>query len=123
MRAGEPMALGVSDAMPSAMFLHAKDPADLKPKHVNRQHTVVLVDSVINTGKTTLEFLDRIRALHATIRIVIVVGVVQEKFAADKKLEGYANVRLVALRMSENQYKGVGMTDTGHRLFNTTQLE
>lgn len=123
MRAGEPMALGVNDAMPSAMFLHAKDPGDLKPEHVDQQHTIVLVDSVINTGKTTLEFLQCIRTLHATIRVVVVAGVVQEKFIVEKKLDGYANVKLVALRMSENQYKGVGVTDTGHRLFNTTQLE
>ncbi|KAK5310822.1 hypothetical protein LTR70_009212 [Exophiala xenobiotica] len=123
MRAGDPMVLGISDAMPSAMFLHAKDPADLKPEHVNQRHTVVVVDSVINTGRITLMYLDRIRALHATIRIAVVAGVVQEKFITDKKLGGHANARLAALRVSVNQYKGFGATDTGHRLFNTTQLK
>lgn len=123
MRAGEPMAYGVSDALPTAMFLHANDPTDLKPKHVQNQHTIVLVDSVINSGKTIIEFLKHIRSLHATIRIVVVVGVVQEEVVADGKLDGYLNVKVVALRVSKNKYIGTGGNDTGNRLFNTTQLE
>ncbi|KAL8967205.1 MAG: hypothetical protein Q9183_003027, partial [Haloplaca sp. 2 TL-2023] len=49
MRGGEPMASGVSEAFPAAMLVHAHDPEDLEPKHLEGQVTVILVDSVINS--------------------------------------------------------------------------
>lgn len=52
MRGGEPTAFGVSDAFPLAMFAHAGDAEDLKLHHLQGQLTVMLVDSVVNTGKT-----------------------------------------------------------------------
>ena len=88
MRAGEPIALGVSDVLPTAMFVHANSPADIGSKHLQGQNTVVLVDSVINSGATTLKFLERIRTLHATIRIVVVAGVVQEGVVSGQCLIG-----------------------------------
>ena len=45
MRAGEPMASGVSDAFPSAMYVHAARPSDIKPHHVRDRKHIVLVDS------------------------------------------------------------------------------
>jgi hypothetical protein len=44
------MALGVNEAFPYAMFVHAEHPEDIEPHHLQR--TVVLVDSVMNSGKT-----------------------------------------------------------------------
>ena len=123
MRGGEPMAFGVADAMPTAMFLHANSPDDVKSHHITGQCTVVLVDSVINSGGTILAFIQHIRKLHATIRIVIVAGVVQNEVVERGKFTSYANVKLVALRISRNKYTGSGGTDTGNRLFNTTHLE
>ncbi|KAK2850647.1 hypothetical protein FQN49_005459 [Arthroderma sp. PD_2] len=126
MRAGEPMALGVWEAFPRASFLHATSPDDLKPGHVKGLINVVLVDSVINSGKTVVEFLRRIQSLHSTIRIVVVAGVVQDKCVSGRTLtQGLthgANVSIVALRLSQNKYTGRGSTDTGNRLFNTTSL-
>lgn len=45
MRGGEPMAFGVNDAFPLAMFLHARYPDDIKPEHLQVQgmRTVVLL--------------------------------------------------------------------------------
>lgn len=128
MRGGEPMAFGVNDAFPLAMFVHARDLEDLKfDKHLEGQEAVVLVDSVINSGKSILGFVQHIRKLHATIRIIVVAGVVQkesmskgsllEKLARDDKFS------VVALRVSANKYTGKGGTDTGHRLFNTTHSD
>ena len=127
MRGGEPMALGVSAAFPSAAFLHAKDAEDVKPFHLHGVASVVLVDSVVNTGKSISEFLAHVRKLDAGVRIVVVAGVVQAE-AVDKtkegsligKLEGEKGMALVALRVSENMYTGKGGTDTGNRLYNTT---
>ena len=127
MRGGEPMALGVSDAFPRAMFVHASDPEDLQPHHLEGQITVVLVDSVVNTGETIVKFVQHVRQLHATIRIVVVAGVVQDQCVTKngfrKDLAPYGKIHLVALRTSKTKFKGSGTTDTGNRLFNTTHLE
>ena len=126
MRGGEPMAFGVSDAFPLAMFVHAKDGGDIKLHHLHGQLTVILVDSVVNTGKTIIEFVERVRKLHATIRIVVVAGVVQAQCVSSDTLKQsisrHANLDLIALRLSETKFTGTGTTDTGNRLFNTTHL-
>ena len=127
MRGGEPMAYGVSDAFPLAMFVHARDADDIKLHHLEGQLTVILVDSVVNTGKTIVEFVRQLRKLHATIRIVIVAGVVQAQCVSggsslNQALARYAKIHLIALRLSETKFTGSGTTDTGNRLFNTTHL-
>ena len=126
MRGGEPMAYGVNDAFPLAMFVHAKDADDLKLHHLEGQLTVILVDSVINTGETVVAFVKHVRKLHATIRIVVVAGVVQDQCLSEgglkQRLAHHVKLHLVALRLSKTKFKGSGTTDTGNRLFNTTQL-
>ncbi|KAH8722702.1 uracil phosphoribosyltransferase-domain-containing protein [Phaeosphaeriaceae sp. PMI808] len=125
MRGGEPMALGVNDALPLAMFIHANRPEDVKLHHLQNQSTVVLVDSVVNSGKSVVEFVQAIRKLHDTIRIVVVAGVVQDKSVFGGSLESLGrcgNLSVVALRLS-NKFTGRGTTDTGNRLFNTTHLD
>ncbi|KAK5998992.1 hypothetical protein PT974_01377 [Cladobotryum mycophilum] len=127
MRAGEPMALGVSGVFPTAMFLHAKETSDILTRHIEHRTTILLVDSVINTGKTIIEFVEHICSLDANVRIVVVAGVVQ----ADTIQQGHPmatllnrrRIPLVALRISSNKYKGVKNLDTGNRLFNTTHLD
>ncbi|KAF9045639.1 uracil phosphoribosyltransferase-domain-containing protein [Rhodocollybia butyracea] len=129
MRGGEPMALGVNEALSSAMFIHARLPADLKKHHIEGQKTVILVDSVVNNGKTVVEFVQHIRNLHPTIRIVVVAGVVQAKSLAKPEgmiaqiLDKDVNFGVVALRLSDNKFTGKGTTDTGNRLFNTTHID
>ena len=126
MRGGEPMAYGVSDAFPLAMFVHARDADDIKLHHLEGQLTVILVDSVVNTGKTIVESVQQVRKLHATIRIVIVAGVVQAQCVSggslNQALASHAKIHLIALRLSETKFTGSGTTDTGNRLFNTTHL-
>lgn len=126
MRGGEPMASGVNDAFPLAMFVHAGDADDVELHHVRGQLTVVLVDSVVNTGKTVVEFVRRVRRLHATIRVVVVAGVVQAQCVSagvlERELARHANLHLIALRLSDTKFTGSGATDTGNRLFNTTHL-
>ena len=127
MRGGEPMASGVNDAFPLAMFVHASEASDLKFHHLEGRVNVILVDSVVNTGKTIVDFVQHIRNLHATIRIAVVAGVVQDQCVdagSDLKqaLARYANLSVIALRLSETKFVGTGTTDTGNRLFNTTHL-
>ncbi|KIK59250.1 hypothetical protein GYMLUDRAFT_74517 [Collybiopsis luxurians FD-317 M1] len=126
MRGGEPMALGLSDALPLAMFVHAKQPEDVKRDHLQEQETVILVDSVVNSGKTVVEFVQYIRALHSNIRIVVVAGVIQARSVSEgclQVLSSVANLAFIALRLSENKFTGKGTTDTGNRLFNTKHLQ
>ncbi|CAG8161798.1 unnamed protein product [Penicillium nalgiovense] len=127
MRGGEPMALGVSKALPRAMFLHAKNPGDIQHKHLQGRETIFLVDSVVNTGQSILEFVQHIRSLHASIRIIVVAGVIQAKSVSTSRiaqeLSRFRRLSFVALRLSNNQFTGKGPTDTGHRLFNTMHLD
>lgn len=130
MRGGEPMAFGVNEAFPLAMFLHAKTPEDVKPYHLSNQRTIILVDSVVNNGKTVLEFRERIRAMNEgrDIHLVVVAGVVQVEATGTghelgRLLRKDSKFHLLALRMSENKFTGRGGTDTGNRLFGTIRLE
>jgi uracil phosphoribosyltransferase/phosphoserine phosphatase len=127
MRGGEPMALGINKALPNAMFVHASQPGDVKPHHLEGQRTVLFVDSVVNNGKTVAEFVKRIRSLDPIICIVVVAGVVQAQSVSPTGILGWTlehdkAVSVIALRLSENKFTGQGTTDTGNRLFNTTQL-
>lgn len=128
MRGGEPMAFGVNDALPLAMFFHAKDPEDLKLRHLQGISTVVLVDSVVNSGKSVVEFVEHIRKQESdsAISIVVVSGVVQAQSISEgdlaKLLADDEEFSVVALRISDNKFTGRGTTDTGNRLFNTTHL-
>jgi uracil phosphoribosyltransferase/phosphoserine phosphatase len=128
MRGGEPMAFGVNEAFPQASFVHAKHAVDLKAEHLQGQETVVLVDSVVNSGKSVVEFVRHIRGLQAELRIVVVAGVVQEQAVLRGELyeqlyrEG-ERLKIVALRLSKNKFTGKGGVDTGNRLFNTTWLD
>ncbi|ROT41664.1 hypothetical protein SODALDRAFT_125524 [Sodiomyces alkalinus F11] len=127
MRGGEPMALGVNDAFPGAMFLHAARPEDVKREHLEDLRTVILVDSVINTGKSISEFVKHVSKQREDLRIVVVAGVLQDRavhkgeYALDK-LSVYGLDAVVPFRVSENKYTGRGTTDTGNRLFNTVHL-
>ena len=91
--------------------------------------TILLVDSVVNSGKSVVEFVHHIRGTGGeSVRIVVVAGVVQAGAVREEAVLG-AMVKademldVVALRMSENKFTGRGGTDTGNRLFNTTRLE
>ena len=109
----------------SPLFFHARDPDNIKSHHIQQQKAVVLVDSVINSGKTVIEFVQHIRKLSSSIRIMIVAGVAHAQSVEEnltKAFSAYDGITLVALRLSDNKDTGSGDTDTGHRLFNTTHL-
>ncbi|KAJ3544886.1 hypothetical protein NM208_g2791 [Fusarium decemcellulare] len=126
MRGGEAMAFGISAAFQAAMFVHASSALDVKRHHIDGQATVILVDSVVNSGKTLMEFINRIRVLDAYISIVVVAGLVQAEAVADThalhRLMRRHGASMIALRLSENKFTGTKTTDTGNRLFNTTHL-
>lgn len=123
MRGGEPMAFGVSAAAPTARFMHAHKPQDITSEDMVGQTTLVLVDSIIDSENTVMNFVRHVRGIHATIRIVLVTDLVHTDFIETLKLNEFANVSLIALRSSEYEWVGIGATSVGNRLFNTTHLD
>lgn len=127
MRGGEPMAFGVSEIFQEASFIHAKIPTDIQDKDLIYCKRVVLVDSVINNGKSIREFIhDFIDRNLGSFEVWILVAVTQKHASRSLAREfGFYSgncvkkVSFFSLRISENKYTGVGGTDTGHRLFNT----
>ncbi|KAI1143168.1 uracil phosphoribosyltransferase-domain-containing protein [Hypoxylon sp. FL0543] len=103
MRGGEPMAVGISEAFPLAAFLHAFRPDNITKDHLTQRRQVVLVDSMINSGKTIMEFVQHIREINGAIPIVIVAVVVQyattSKGAFAQMLASRPRLSLVALRL------------------------
>ncbi|PYH86318.1 hypothetical protein BO82DRAFT_388938 [Aspergillus uvarum CBS 121591] len=126
MRGGEPLARGIYDYLPEAAFIHAKTPDDVRHGHLQNHKTVILADWVIDSGKTVAEFVRHIRKLTPDLRIIVVAGVVQSRSIAKlsplQALMRHGDLTVIALRKSDNQYKGTGETDTGNRLFNTMHL-
>ncbi|RCI09852.1 hypothetical protein L249_3834 [Ophiocordyceps polyrhachis-furcata BCC 54312] len=127
MRGGEPLALGVNDVFPRAMFLHADSASSVDEAHLHGMRSVILVDSVVNTGKTLLLFIERIHQLEPGMRVFVVAAVVQAEAVSRRHALAVAmerhNVRMVSLRLSDNKFTGTKGTDTGNRLFNTTHLK
>lgn len=86
-----------------------------------RQGVAVIVDSVINTGKSVLDLIDKLKQRKTDIEIIIVSNVIQEK--ALDLLQGY---KIFAVRTSSNSFVGSRQSmqkngkgpDTADRLFN-----
>ncbi len=127
MRGGEPMALGINEVFPRAMFLHAVGPETIENHHLDSQKNLILVDSVVNSGKSIMDFLRHVTRLKQDLaNIVVVAGVVQKEAVADghalRAMMEQHQVKMVSLRVSSNKFTGTKTTDTGNRLFNTTHL-
>ena len=95
------------------------------PKHDElpdiKQGVAVIVDSVINTGKSVLDMIHKLKLRNPEIEIVIVSNVIQED--AIDLMKGYKNF---AIRTSANSFVGSRQStqkngkgpDTADRLFN-----
>ncbi|CAG8628890.1 12009_t:CDS:1 [Ambispora leptoticha] len=122
MRAGEHMAKGVWKFMPNVSFIHYKENSDLD-KYMGHLERIFVVDFVINEGNTMRDILNYLIRIHRfSGKIIVITGVIQDVTARKLPLE-YPEVLFYALRTSMNKYKGVGATDTGHRLYNTTVVD
>ncbi|KAG9232898.1 hypothetical protein BJ875DRAFT_442748 [Amylocarpus encephaloides] len=128
LRGGESMAMGIHDALPKAMFRHARDDDKAKENMFNggTTSTVVLVASEISTGMRVMEAAAKIRDRQAFVRIVIVAGVIYENFTSEKNyriLSGMGDISMIALRCSPNKYIGRGKMNTADRLYGTTHIK
>ena len=86
-----------------------------------KQGVAIIVDSVINTGKSILDMIDKLKQKNLEVEIVIVSNVIQND--AVNLLQGY---KVFAVRTSANSFVGSRQTtqkngkgpDTADRLFN-----
>lgn len=77
---------------------------------------VVIVDSVINSGKTIIDFINTVSAQN-TCSISVLSLVMNDGFL--EKANSMLNVDFYTSRVSNNYYVGTGSNDTGNRLFGT----
>ncbi|WMW25673.1 uracil phosphoribosyltransferase [Methanolobus sediminis] len=74
---------------------------------------IVIVDSVINTGKSISNVLEELPSYKS---LTVVCQVMYSGFAESDLVQN-SNVNFITCRISDNFYVGHGKTDTGNRLF------
>jgi uracil phosphoribosyltransferase len=116
MRAGLFVAEGVWERLPGASLVPLANGAPLEIPAEGR--TVIVVDAVINTGRSLCAALDRVRELGAARALA--VALVGYRPSVVELSERRPEVDFIAARLSERSYVGRGSTDTGGRLFGTT---
>ena len=86
-----------------------------------KENNIIILDSVINSGKSLIELIESIKSFKSSINIFIVANVIQEK-----SLALFKDYKLVAIRSSSNSFVGATQVkqiagkgpDTADRLFN-----
>ena len=86
-----------------------------------RSNLLLIVDSVINTGDSILQLIDKLKETYPEMQVCLATNVIQKE--AISKLKDYA---LFAIRVSDNKFIGkrqrvqIGNSgpDTADRLFN-----
>lgn len=117
MRAGLFLAEGIWEMIPGAKLIPLHGSESIP--ETDTEHPIIIVDSVINSGKSVRALLGHF-AEHQNIKVVTLVGYEETMVALE---EEFPNVTFVAARLSLRTYVGKGRTDTGARLFGTTDLE
>lgn len=79
--------------------------------------SIVIVDSVVNTGKTIRPIFAQAEELGIK-KVIVMAGVAPFPQANSIALD-FPNVKFYFGRLSHNSYVGSGTTDTGNRLFGT----
>ena len=117
MRAGLPFGFGVADS-----FDESNDVAVLFSTSENNYSSfdvVVVVDAVVNTGKTILEISNKL----IDKKVIVATNVISDKY-----LDNLKGLDIFATRISKHSYKGIKTTavsngkgpDTGDRLFDNS---
>ncbi len=118
LRAGLFLTEGLWECFPgSALVLHQGHAAAAPPMPASGR-TVVVVDAVINTGRSLRTVLDDVGRL-APAKIVV-VALVGYRPTVEALVGERPEVDVLVARLSERSYVGRGGTDTGGRLFGTT---
>lgn len=117
MRAGLPFSQGIFEFFPTSPFLPIKKVEDLQEYDIYlTNRNIIVVDSVINSGKSIQPIVDYLKKKNN--KIIIVTNVIN-----DKAVPKFNDVDLHTIRISANSYVGTKSIDTGNRLFNTIELD
>lgn len=120
LRAGLFVAEGVWSSIPgSALVLHGGGSNIVSPPTSGR--TIVVVDSVINTGRSIRKVLDVVATFQPSA--VAVATLVAFRSGIERLVDDYPRVDFHVARISDRSYVGRGTTDTGSRLFETTSWQ
>lgn len=115
MRAGLYVGQGVRNILDSddQVYLLSNTVDDVDLVYI-RNRDIVIVDSVINSGKTIIKYIDYFKDAKSISCISIVM---QSRFTDIAKK--YSDILFLTSRVSDNYYIGAGAIDTGNRLFGT----
>lgn len=115
MRAGLYVGQGVRNILDSddQVYLLSNTVDDVDLVYI-RNRDIVIVDSVINSGKTIIKYIDYFKDAKSISCISIVM---QSRFTDIAKK--YLDILFLTSRVSDNYYIGAGAIDTGNRLFGT----
>lgn len=117
MRAGLFVAEGIWTALPgSSLVLH--NPESKLEKLPASGRTVVIVDSVINTGRSIRAILKSANTYQPSK--IKIAALVAYRVNLEELVSEFPCVDFHIARVSERSYVGKGSTDTGSRLFCTT---
>ena len=124
MRAGLYLAHGCRAVLrrsPMHLFSPERDkglnPKELDELSGSRLETLILVDAVVNTGKTIRPIFAQAKAIGIK-KVIVMAGV--SPFAQGRSIaKDHPDVQFYFGRLSHNSYVGKGGTDTGNRLFGT----
>lgn len=117
LRAGLFLAEGIWMALPGSSLALYGQKSELEAVPSSGR-VVVVVDSVINTGKSIRGVLECV-AKSNPLKISV-AAVVAYKPSLDELIVDFPNVDFHVARVSDRSYVGNGSTDTGSRLFCTT---
>lgn len=124
MRAGLYAAEGVREMLPNSRIVHVSSPrgTGLEQSQLDAlgpicDRTIILVDSVVNTGASIEPIIIQLRSGNA--RWIAVLALVTPVPTAERLERDHPDVHFYFARISENSYVGKGSTDTGNRLFGT----
>lgn len=118
LRAGLFIAEGIRESIPeSSLVLVRAGDLDL-PSMPAGGRPLLLVDAVINTGKSIRPLIEKSITLGA--HSVGVAALVGHRDGVTSLARDFPTVDFIFARVSEHSYLGKGGTDTGARLFGTT---
>lgn len=123
MRAGLYVAEGVREILHSASVLHVAPQrgnglgeVDLAELDELSPETCIVIDSVVNTGASLEPVLGQLEARKLPTYVLSLVSPIP---TAKRLAVTWPGIHFIFARISENQYRGKGRTDTGNRLFGT----
>jgi len=121
MRAGLFVAEGLWSSIPGAALVPwGGEPADLSAVPLEGR-PVIVVDSVINTGRSIHKTLDLLEVRRPAW--ITVAALVANSKGLASCASRWPDVEFAVARVSSRSYVGRGGTDTGARLFGTTSWE